>query len=186
MSEEERRREAEREKFKGTTFDPELHDMGGDVGPASIRGSNAKPGGDPNDDAAPRSGWSEPMGYMAGPDDEQPGTAGSDAKAVGARTDDLDHVETVPGPSPSPMPEGTDGPYDRPEDAARRARGPVEDGPDDDGPRPDRTAAAGGGHVGAGLDWVSGDEDDPDGGSGRTGEDDGGYLPGEGTGRPFR
>ncbi|GGL03007.1 hypothetical protein [Planomonospora parontospora] len=186
MSEEERRREAEREKFKGTTFDPELHNMGGDVGPASIRGSNAKPGGDPDDDAAPKSGWSEPMGYMAGPDDEQPGTAGSDAKAVGARTDDLDHVETVPGPSPSPMPEGADGPYDRPEDAARRARGPVEDGPDDDGPRPDRTAAPGGGHVGAGLGWVSGDEDDPDGGSGRTGEDDGGYLPGEGTGRPLR
>jgi hypothetical protein len=103
MSEEERRREAEREKFKGTTFDPRLHNMGGDVGPASIRGSNAEPGGGP-----------------------------------------------------------------------------------DDGPRPDRTAAPAGGHVGAGLDWVSGDEDDPDGGSGRTGEDDGGYLPGEGTGRPFR
>ena len=37
-----------------------------------------------------------------------------------------------------------------------------------------------------GLDWVPDDEDDPDGGSGRTEADDGGYLPGEATGRPYR
>jgi hypothetical protein len=41
------------------------------------------------------------------------------------------------------------------------------------------------GHVSADLEWVSSDEDDPDAGSGRTDADDGGYLPGEGTGRPY-
>ncbi|MBG0833145.1 hypothetical protein HS041_36180 [Planomonospora sp. ID67723] len=178
------KREKERESLKGTTFDPELHNMGGDIGPASIRGSNAKPGGRPDDDAEPKSGWSRSMGYVAGRDDEQPGTAGSDEKAVGARTDEIEgHTETVAGPSPRPMPGDEGEPLDNP-DAGRRAKGPVEGGPGDDGPLPGRTASPAGGQVGADLDWVASDEEDPDAGSGRTAEDDGGYLPGEGTGRP--
>jgi hypothetical protein len=39
--------------------------------------------------------------------------------------------------------------------------------------------------VSADVEWVASDEDDPDAGSGRTDADDGGYLPGEGTGRPY-
>ncbi|GAA3447157.1 hypothetical protein [Planomonospora venezuelensis] len=186
MNEDEREKERarERESLKGTTFDPGLHDMGGDIGPASIRGSNAHPGGRPGDDAEPRSGWSRSTGYVAGRDDERPGTAGSDEKAVGARTDEIEgRTETAAGPSPHPMPADETGPVDAP-DAGRRAKGPVEGGPDDDGPRPSRTAGPDGGHVGAGMDWVASDEDDPDAGSGRTAEGDGGYLPGEGTGRP--
>lgn len=188
MDQEERDREAEREKaremYKGTTFDPELHDMGGDIGPASIRGSNRSPGARPDDEAEPRSGWSTSTGYVAGRDDEWPATAGSDEKAVGARTDEVDDRVETAGVSPRAVPEDIEGPRDNP-DADARARGPVEDGSDDDGPRPGRTAPPTGGHVSADLDWVSSDEDDPDGGSGRTEEDDGGYLPGEGTGRPI-
>ena len=44
----------------------------------------------------------------------------------------------------------------------------------------------GGDHVGADLAWVPSDEGDPDSGSGRTGADDGGYLRGRATGRPYR
>lgn len=69
--------------------------------------------------------------------------------------------------------------------------GSTGDGPDDDigdieddGPRPPRTLPLRTGHVRADLDWADSDADDPDGGSGRTDADDGGYLPGEGTGRP--
>ncbi|GAA2846025.1 hypothetical protein GCM10010517_02600 [Streptosporangium fragile] len=196
MSEEERDRAAEREKeaerekaremYKGTTFDPELHNMGGDIGPASIRGSGVSPGGRPGDDAEPKGGWSTSTGYVAGRDDEWPATAGSDEKAVGARTDEVDDRVEAAGVSPRAVPEGLEGPRDNP-DAARRARGPVEDTPDDDngGPEPRRVVPPAGGHVGADLDWIPSDEDDPDGGSGRTEEGDGGYLPGEGTGRPI-
>lgn len=59
---------------------------------------------------------------------------------------------------------------------------------DSDEPGLDRHAAPvrdAGGHVSADVEWVASDEDDPDGGSGRTDADDGGYLPGEGTGRPY-
>ncbi|MFG1945826.1 hypothetical protein [Nonomuraea sp. NPDC048826] len=42
-----------------------------------------------------------------------------------------------------------------------------------------------GGHLSGDTDWVDSDDDDPDAGSGRTDADDGGYLPGEGTGRPY-
>jgi hypothetical protein len=49
-----------------------------------------------------------------------------------------------------------------------------------------RRAMRDAGHIGVDLEWVASDEDDPDGGSGRTDADDGGYLPGEGTGRPYR
>lgn len=55
----------------------------------------------------------------------------------------------------------------------------VEDGPEAVAPPP-----AEAGHVSGDLEWVPSDEDDPDAGSGRTDADDGGYLPGEGTGRP--
>ena len=41
------------------------------------------------------------------------------------------------------------------------------------------------GHVSADLERVASDEDDPDAGSGRTDADDGAYLAGEGTGRPY-
>ncbi|GIH93706.1 hypothetical protein ACFFMN_21435 [Planobispora siamensis] len=182
MNQKEREKEKEREQLKGTTFDPELHNMGGDVGPASIRGSNAKPGGDPDDDAAPKSGWSEPMGNMTGRDDERPEIAGSDEKSVGARTDEIEG-HTPASSEPHRMPFDPDESEGGP-DYARRARGPVETGPDDDGPLPDRTIPDTGGHVGADMDWKDSDVDDPDGGSGRTDEGDGGYLPGEGTGRP--
>lgn len=74
--------------------DPEPHKMGGDVGPVSIRGSDAAPGTPRGDDAAPASGYSEPMGYMAGRDDDWPETAGSDEKAVGARTDEVPATRT--------------------------------------------------------------------------------------------
>ncbi|WP_214411525.1 hypothetical protein [Sphaerisporangium fuscum] len=174
----------EKDDVKGTTFDPELHNMGGDVGPVSIRGSNAKPGGRPDDDAEPKSGWATPMGFVTGRDDEWPETAGSDEKAVGARTDEIPHTETA-GPSPRPVPEEMAGPLDNP-DAGRRARGPVETGPEDDAPLPPREVPADMGHVTADLDWEPSDEDDPDGGSGRTDADDGGYLPGEATGYPYR
>ncbi|GII80881.1 hypothetical protein Sru01_58630 [Sphaerisporangium rufum] len=176
-------RDRERRRREGTTFDAGLHDMGGDIGPASTRGSNAHPGGDPRDDAAPKGGWSSEMGYVTGRDDEWPESAGSDEKAVGARTDEIEgHVETA-GPSPRPVPDEVAGPRDNP-DAGRRARGPVQGGvPEDDGPLPERAPPPSAGHVGAGVEWVPSDEDDPDGGSGRTDQGDGGYLPGEATGR---
>jgi len=193
---------AREEEYTDTTFDPGLHNMGGAVGPASIRGSNATPGGSRDDDAEPSGGYARPMGYVAGRDDEWPETAGSDEKAVGARTDEIEgHVDTF-GPSPHPV---------RQDSAEQRAhggrpgfrvRGPAageEPGViDEEEPRPDAettdpavalpTAGTprGGGHVSADVGWAGSDEDDPDSGSGRTDADDGGYLPGEGTGRPYR
>ncbi|MGI5291874.1 hypothetical protein ACQEVF_52380 [Nonomuraea polychroma] len=186
-------RDKRREQDKGTTFDAELHNMGGDVGPASVRGSNPGPGSKPRDDAEPRSGYAEPMGYVTGRDDEWPVTAGSDEKAVAARTDEVDdHVATY-GPSPHPMPaqdleqRGAGG------DPGFRVQGPVDETEqgmvvDDDGGDPEEPASAlrGGEHISADVEWMPSDEeDDPDGGSGRTDADDGGYLPGEGTGRPY-
>ena len=188
---------------RDTLFDPGLHDMGGNIGPASIRGPNAAPGGKRDDDAEPRSGYSESMGYVAGRDDEWPETAGSDEKAVASRTDEIEpHVET-PGPSPHPVPPDPlerQGHGDRP---GYRVRGPAEGeepGVIDEEEASPGTAAPGGDvadpapaipptsdHVTADLDWVPDDEDDPDAGSGRTDTDDGGYLPGEATGRrPYR
>jgi hypothetical protein len=61
--------------------------MGGDIGPASIRGSGVAPGGQREGQAEPAGGFSEPMGYVAGRDDDWAVTAGSDEKAVAARTD---------------------------------------------------------------------------------------------------
>jgi len=70
--------------------------------------------------------------------------------------------------------------------ADERLRGVVEDSPDDEARRVGGRAFRGGGHVSGDVEWVDSDADDPDGGSGRTDADDGGYLPGEGTGRPYR
>lgn len=158
------------------------------------------------------------MGYVTGRDDEWLVTAGSDEKAVGARTDEIeDHVET-PGPSPHPMPPHAREPHTEGGDPGFRVRGPAGErrrgGVDETEPPPpvgvgaaaptdtegteagpvepfdagseDVAGQTGGGHVGADVDWVPSDEDDPDAGSGRTEDDDGGYLPGEGTGRPYR
>lgn len=169
-----------REQDKGTTFDPDLHNMGGDVGPAGIPGS---------DD----SGYAEPMGYVTGRDDEWSVTAGSGEKSVAARTDEIeDHVATY-GPSPHPMPEDQREQRGEPGDPGFRVQGPVDESEhglivDDEGEPPSEPEGAlrGGEHISADVDWVASDEeDDPDGGSGRTGADDGGYLPGEGTGRPY-
>lgn len=61
-----------------SSSDSTLHDMGGNIGPASVRGSSAPSGGGASDDAAPQSGYSEDAGPMAGRDEEQPQLAGSD------------------------------------------------------------------------------------------------------------
>jgi hypothetical protein len=178
-----------------TQPDERLHDMGG-TGPASIRGSGARPGGHRGRDAEPRSGYARPMGYVAGRDDDWPETAGSDEKAVAARTDEIEGNEDTFGPSPQRVPETADQGYDA--DPGRRVRGPLDPqraGEIEEDPGTDEPAGSGesalaadaqGGHVTAGLGWVPDDEDDPEGGSGRTGADDGGYLPGEATGRPYR
>ncbi|MEV0624956.1 hypothetical protein [Nonomuraea wenchangensis] len=78
-------------------------------------------------------------------------------------------------------------------DPGFRVTGPVDEAEhgmviDDEGEPPSEPEPGlpGGEHISAGVDWVASDEeDDPDGGSGRTADDDGGYLPGEGTGRPY-
>ncbi|NBE93276.1 hypothetical protein FE391_10375 [Nonomuraea sp. KC401] len=191
-SKDDEERDKRRERDRGTTSDADLHNMGGDVGPASIRGSNVSPGSKPRDDAEPESGYAEPMGYVTGRDDEWSATAGSDEKAVAARTDEIDdHVATY-GPSPHPMPPQEREQRGEPGDPGFRVQGPVDEDEhglivdEDDEPGASGEAMRGGEHINANADWVPSDEeDDPDGGSGRTGSGDGGYLPGEGTGRPY-
>ncbi|MFI7444903.1 hypothetical protein [Nonomuraea indica] len=177
-----------KEEDKGTTFDGDLHHMGGDIGPAFIRGSHPSPGSKPCDDAEPRSGYAQPMGYVTGRDDEWGVTAGTDEKSVAARTDEIDdHVETA-GPSPHPMPPGAieqQGHGGRPgfleEGSVEEAtHGEIED---DVVKQPTTASQPDAGHVTGELD-SSPSEVDPVGGSGRTNTGDGGYLPGEGTGRP--
>lgn len=178
---------------------PRLHDMGGSIGPASIRGSGARPGGRREDNAEPSGGYAQPMGYMAGRDDDWSETAGSDEKAVAARTDEVAGNEDTFGPSPQRVPEtGQDAGHDG--DPGFRVRGPVEEehhgeaevdepepeAPDPGLPRPGDDLPEPGGHVSGDLAWTPSDEDDPDSGSGRTEAGDGGYLPGEATGRPYR
>lgn len=51
---------------RGPSPDSRLRDMGGDIGPAWIRGSGVRPGGQREGQAEPAGGYSEPMGYMAG------------------------------------------------------------------------------------------------------------------------
>lgn len=102
------------------------------------------------------------------------------------------------------MPPGAKEPQSEGSDPRFRVRGPVDE--DLHGvvaePEPSRsreisetteigaeTAAdehAGGEHIGPYVEWVPSDEDDPDAGSGRTDAAADGYLPGEGTGRPYR
>jgi hypothetical protein len=102
--------------------------------------------------------------------------------------------DRAPGPAPGDdEPRGvTDG--EPGADRGDELRGVVDDEPGADQAEQQELAdatrsagqPAGGGHVSAEVDWVPSDEDDPDSGSGRTGADDGGYLPGEATGRPQR
>lgn len=178
-----------------TEPDERLHNMGG-TGPASIRGSGVRPGGQRGQDAEPHGGYARPMGYVAGRDDDWSETAGSDEKAVAARTDEVEGDEDTFGPSPQRVPETAD--QGRDGDPGFRVRGPLEPGrageveedPGADEPATDGESALAadgqGEHVTGGLDWVPDDGDDPDGGSGRTDAGDGGYLPGEATGRPYR
>lgn len=160
-------------------FSPGLHDMGGNIGPASIRGSAAT-GTAPGDDAAPSSGYSEPMGYMAGRDDDWPETAGSDEKAVGARTDEVAGDQDTFGPSPQATPRHTGGHPVEPGHPEFRLQGPVDEAHhgeiDDPDPTPD-DADARSGVTGSLVDSDLSDRDfsdrdgggdDPDGGSGRT------------------
>lgn len=155
--------------------------MGGAIGPASIRGSNAAATGSPNDEAAPSSGYSEPVGYLAGRDDDWAETAGSDEKAVGARTDEVAGDQDTFGPSPQATPRHTGGTPVEPGHPEFRVQGPVDEAHhgeiDDPDPTPDDADARSGvtgalnennGHVGPAEEWSGGDADDPDGGSGRT------------------
>jgi hypothetical protein len=137
-----------------------------------------------------KGGYSEEAGYMAGRDDEYSVTAGSDEKAVAARTDEIEgHEEVVAGPSPHPMPPGARGDQGHGGDPGFRVRGPVDEAREgeveDDGENLAERVPAGG-HLSGDTEWVDSDlAEDPDAGSGRTDADDGGYLPGEGTGRPY-
>ncbi len=56
--------------------DTELHDMGGDIGPASMRGSEEPIGARPDDDAAPRSGYAQST--RGGQEETLPGTTGAE------------------------------------------------------------------------------------------------------------
>lgn len=174
-----------RERQDEETAEDRLHDMGGNIGPASIRGSDVSPGGQHDQQAEPSDGYSEPMGYMAGRDDDWPVTAGSDEKAVAARTDQVAGDEDTFGPSPQATPEHPGGTPVETGHPGFRVRGPVDeaehgavDSPDPAPDDPDAatgvTAGLGGedvtgGHVTADLNWDGTDEDDPDSGAGRTG-----------------
>jgi hypothetical protein len=161
----------------------ELHDMGGNIGAASIRGSGVSPGGQRGPQAEPAGGYSEPMGYMAGRDDDWPVTAGSDEKAVSSRLDEVTGNQDTFGPSPQPTPDHVGGRPVEPGHPGFRVRGPVDEAEhgvvDDQDPAPDDPdvrsgVTAGlnsdGGHVTADGDWSESGEEDPDAGSGRTWE----------------
>ncbi len=61
----------------------DLHNMGGAIGAASIRGAGAPAEGGPDDTAAPKGGYSTPVSPMVGSDADDPGVAGStDADVV--------------------------------------------------------------------------------------------------------
>lgn len=55
-----------------------LHDMGGNIGPASVRASSAKDGSGRATDAAPEEGYAESVSATVGTDEQDPGIAGSD------------------------------------------------------------------------------------------------------------
>jgi hypothetical protein len=157
-----------------------LHDMGGNIGPASIRGSGVVPGGQREREAQPESGYSEAIGYTAVRDDDWQVTAGADKVWTG----EPDEQDTF-GPSPVAVPRQPGGPPGEPGHPGFRVRGPVDEAEygliDDEDPSPDDPDAdsgvtAGlrgdGGHVTTGLRWTDTDTDDgdPDIGSGRTWE----------------
>ena len=150
-----------------------LHDMGGNIGPASIRGSGVVPGGQRQHQAEPDSGYSEEMDYTAVRDDDWQVTAGADRVWTG----EPDEEDTFgPGVRAVPRQAGSRGPG-HPE---FRVRGPVDDAEaglvDDEDPAPDDPDAdtgvtAGlrrdGSRVTGELNWSDTDDGDPDIGSGR-------------------
>jgi len=151
-----------------------LHDMGGDIGPASMRGSDVVPGGQRQSQAEPDSGYSEPMDYTAVRDDDWQVTAGAD-KVWSGEPDEQDTFG--PGARAVPRQAGAQGPGH----PGFRVRGPVDESEagqiDDTDPAPDDPDAetgvtAGlrrdGGRVTGGLNWSDTDDGDPDIGSGRT------------------
>jgi hypothetical protein len=166
----------QQEEFTQTS----VHNMGGgNMGPASMRGSGVAPGGQRQPQAEPESGYSEAMGFMAGRDDDWPTTAGSDKKAV-AWTDEVPGDEDTFGPTPQAMPRPPGGRRGKPGRPGFRVRGPVNEAEagqvDDQDPAPDDPDAdsgvtAGlrgdGGHVTVTDSWSDTDEGDPDIGSGR-------------------
>jgi hypothetical protein len=155
-----------------------LHDMGGNIGPGSVRGSAVVPGGQREHQAEPASGYSEATGYTAVRDEDWQVTAGADKVWAG----EPDERDTF-GPSPVAVPRQPGGPSGEPGHPGFRVRGPVDEAEygliDDEDPAPDDPDAdsgvtAGlhpdGGHVTAGLRWSDADDGDPDIGSGRTWE----------------
>lgn len=77
--------------------DYESHEMGGDIGPASLRGPNVRPGGGAEGDAAPAGGRAEPTANVAGRDDEWPVTAGSADKEGAPRSDETEGRDLTVG-----------------------------------------------------------------------------------------
>jgi len=153
-----------------------LHDMGGNIGPASIRGSGVVPGGQRERQAEPESGYSESTGYTAVRDDDWQVTAGADK----VWADEPDEQDTF-GPSPRAVPRQPGAPAGEAGTGGFRVRGPVDEAEygliEDEDPSPDDPDADSGvtaglrpddGHVTAGLRWTDTDDGDPDIGSGRT------------------
>jgi hypothetical protein len=157
-----------------------LHDMGGNIGPASIRGSGVAPGGQRQGQAEPGGGYSDSTGYMGVRDDDWQVTAGADKVWTG----EPDEEDTY-GPSPRAVPRQPGGPRGEAGHPGFRVRGPVDDAEaglidDSEGPAPDDPDANSGvtaglgedsgdsGHVTARLGWTDTDDGDPDIGSGRT------------------
>jgi hypothetical protein len=153
-----------------------LHDMGGNIGPASIRGSAVVPGGQRERQAEPDSGYSESTGYTAVRDDDWQVTAGADRVWTG----EPDEQDTF-GPSPVAVPRQSGPQPGEPAQPGFRVRGPVDEAEygliDDEDPAPDDPDAdsgvtAGlkpdGGHVTTAGEWSDSDDGDPDIGSGRS------------------
>jgi hypothetical protein len=62
----------------------DVHNLGGDLGPASVRASSARDGGGLAQDAAAGAGYAQDLGPMSGRDEEQPAVAGSDESGYAA------------------------------------------------------------------------------------------------------
>jgi len=153
-----------------------LHDMGGNMGPASIRGSGVVPGGQRQRQAEPEAGYSESTDYAAVRDDDWQVTAGADK----TWPNEPDEEDTFgPGARAVPRQAGSRGPGQ----PGFRVRGPADDAEagqvDDENPAPDDdpdadtgvTAGVGQdrrGRVTGGLNWSDTGDGDPDIGSGRT------------------